>query len=79
MRVKEQSEKTGLKLNILKNKKIKKTKLMASSPINSWQIDGKNVEAVTDFLFLDFKITMDGDHSHEIRRQLLSPGKLWQT
>ena len=79
MRVKEQSEKTGLKLNILKNKKIKKTKLMASSPINSWQIDGKNVEAVTDFLFLDFKITMDGDHSHEIRRQLLFPGKLWQT
>ena len=52
---------------------------MASSPINSWQIDGKNVEAVTDFLFLDFKITMDGDHSHEIRRQLLFPGKLWQT
>ena len=44
---------------------------MASSPINSWQIDGENVEAVTDFLFLDFKITVDGNHSHKIRRPLL--------
>ena len=49
---------------------------MASDPIISWQIEEESVEAVTDFLFLDFKITMDGDHSHEIRRQLLFPGKL---
>ena len=58
-------EKAGLKLN------IKKTKIMASSPIISWQIEGKKVEAVTDFLFLGSKSTADGDWSHEIRRQLL--------
>ena len=66
MRVKEESEKVGLKLNI-KNK----TKIMISGPITSWQIEGGNVEAVTDFLFLGSKITSDGDCSHEIRRQLL--------
>ena len=64
MRVKE-SEKASLKLN------IKKTKIMASSPITSWQIEGENVEVVTDFFFLGSKITMDGDCSHEIRRRLL--------
>ena len=62
MRVKEESEKAGLKLN------IKKTKIMASGPINSWQIEGGKVEAVTDFLFFASKITVDGDCSHEIRR-----------
>ena len=65
MRVKEESERAGLKLN------IKKTKIMASSPITSWQIEGEKVEVVTDFLFLGSKITADGDCSHEIRRQLL--------
>ena len=65
MRMKEESEKAGLKWN------IKKTKIMASSPITSWQIEGDRVEAVTDFLFLGSKITADGDCSHEIRRQLL--------
>ena len=65
MRVKEESEKSGLKLN------IKKTKIMASSPITSWQIEGEKVEALTDFLFLGSKITVDGDCSHDIRRQLL--------
>ena len=65
MRVKEQSEKDGLKLN------VKKTKIMASGPIISWQIVEEKVEAVTDFLFLGSKITVDGDCSHEIRRQLL--------
>ena len=65
MRVKEESEKASLKLN------IKKTKIMTSSPITSWQIEGEKVEAVTDFLFLGSKITADGDFSHEIRRQLL--------
>ena len=63
MRVKEESEKFGLKLNIPKMKII-----MASSPITSWQIEGENVEAVTDFLFLGSKITVDDDCSHEIRR-----------
>ena len=62
MRVKEQSERASLKLN------IKKTKIMASSPITSWQIEGENVDIVTDFLFLGSKITVDGDCSHEIRR-----------
>ena len=62
MRVKEKSEKAGLKLN------IQKTKIMASSPITSWQIKGGKVETVTDFLFLGSKITADGDFSHEIRR-----------
>ena len=62
MKVKEESEKAGLKLS------IKKTKIMASSPITSWQIEGKKVEAVTDFLFLGSKITVDGDCRHELRR-----------
>ena len=65
MRVKEESEKSGLRLN------IKKTKIMASSPITSWQTEGEKVEALTDFLFLGFKITVDGDCSHDIRRRLL--------
>ena len=65
MRVKEESEKTGLKLN------INKTKIIASGPITSWQMEGKRVEAETDFLFLGSKITADGDCSHEIRRRLL--------
>ena len=65
MRVEEESEKAGLELN------IKKTKIMASSPITSWQTEGKNMDAVTDFLFLGSKTAADGDCSHEIRRQLL--------
>ena len=64
MKVSEQSEKAGLKLN------IQKTKIMASSPITSWQIDGETMETVTDFLFLGFKITADGDCSHKIKRRL---------
>ena len=62
MRVKEESERAGLKLN------IKKTKIMASSPITAWQIEGGKVEVVADFLFLGSKITADGDCCHEIRR-----------
>ena len=65
MKVKEESEKVGLKLN------IQKTKIMASSPITSWQIDGEIVETVSDFIFLGSKITADGDCSHEIKRRLL--------
>ena len=65
MKVKEESEKVGLKLN------IQKTKIMASGPITSWQIDGETVERVTDFIFLGSRITADGDCSHEIRRRLL--------
>ena len=65
MKVKEESEKVGLKLN------IQKTKIMASSPITSWQIDGETVVTVTDFIFLGSKITADGDCSHEIKRCLL--------
>ena len=65
MKVKEESEKADLKLN------IQRTKMMASSPITSWQIDGKTMETVTDFIFLDSKITADGDCSHEIERCLL--------
>ena len=65
MRVKEESEKNGLKLN------IQKTKIMASGPITSWQIDGGKVETVTDFIFLGSKSTADGDCSHEIKRHLL--------
>ena len=65
MRVKEESEEAGLKLN------IQKTKIMASSPITSWQIDGETVETMTDFIFLGSKITADGDYSHEIKRRLL--------
>ena len=64
MKVKEENEKVGLKLN------IQKTKIMASSPITSWQIDGETVETVADFIFLDSKITTDGDCSHEIKRRL---------
>ena len=65
MKVKEESEKVGLKLN------IQKTKIMASSPITSWQMDGETVETVADLIFLDSKITADGDCSHEIKRRLL--------
>ena len=65
MKVKGESEKTGLKLN------IQKTKIMASSPITSWQIDGETMETVTDFIFLGFNISVDGDCSHEIKRRLL--------
>ena len=64
MKVKEESEKVGLKHN------IQKTRIMASGPINSWEIDGESVEAVTDFIFLGSKITADGDCSHEIKRCL---------
>ena len=65
MKVKEESEKVGLKLN------IQKTKIMASSPITSWQIDGETLEIVADFIFGGSKITADGDCSHEIKRRLL--------
>ena len=65
MKVKEESEKVGLKLN------IQKTKIMASGPIPSWEIDGETVETVSDFIFLGSKITADGDCSHEIKRRLL--------
>ena len=65
MKVKEESEKVGLKLN------IQETKIMASSPITSWEIDGETVETVSDFIFLGSKITADGDCSHEIKRHLL--------
>ena len=70
MKVKEESEKVGLKLN------NQKTKIMASGPITSWQIDGETVETVADFIFLGSKITADGDCSHEIKRRSLE-GKLW--
>ena len=65
MKVKEESENVGLKLN------IQKTKIMASSPRTSWQIDGETVETVADFIFLGSKITADGDFSHEIKKRLL--------
>ena len=65
MKVKEESEQTGLKLN------IKKTKIMASGPITSWQMDRETMETVTEFLFLGSKITADGDCSHEIKSHLL--------
>ena len=65
MKVKDESEKFGLKLN------IQKTKIIASSPITSWQIDGETMETVTDFIFLSSKINADGDYSHEIK--MLSP------
>ena len=68
MKVKEESEKVGLKLN------IQKMKIMASGPITSWQIDGETVETVAEFMFLSFRITADGDCSHEIKRCLL----LWK-
>ena len=68
MKVKEESEKVGLRLN------IQKTKIMASGPVTSWQIAGKRVETVSDFIFLDSKINVDSDCSHEIKRRLL-PGR----
>ena len=70
MKVKEESEKVGLKLN------IQKTKIMASGPITSWQIQGETVEAVTDLIFLGSKVTGDGDCSHEIKRHLLLGRKI---
>ena len=70
MKVKEESEKVGLKLN------IQKTKIMASGPITSWQIDGETVETVADFIFWGSKITADGDCSHEIKRRLLLKRKV---
>ena len=70
MKVKEESEKVGLKLN------FQKTKIMASSPITSWQIDGETVEIVSAFIFVGSKITADGDCSHEIKRHLLLGRKL---
>ena len=70
MKVKEEREKVGLKLN------IQKTKIMASGPIISWQIDGKTMVTVRNFIFWDSKITADGDCSHEIKRCLLLEGKL---
>ena len=69
MKVKEESEKVGLKLN------IQKTKIMASGPITSWQIDGETMETVIDLIFLGSKITADGDCSHEIKRHLLLGNK----
>ena len=70
MKVEEESETVGLKLN------IQKTKIMESSPITSWQIDGETMETVTDFIFLGSKITADGDYSHKIKRCLLLGRKL---
>ena len=70
MKVKEESENVGLKLN------IQKTKIMASGPITSWQIDGERVETVADFIFLGSQITADGDCSHEIKRRLLLGSKV---
>ena len=71
MKVKEKREKAGLKLN------IQKTKIMATSPITSWQIDEETMETVTDFTFLGSKITVDGDCSHEIKRHRSLEEKLW--
>ena len=73
MKVREESEKVGLKLN------IQKTKIMVSGPITSWHIDGETTETVTDFIFLGFKITADGDSSHEIKRHLLLRRKAMTT
>ena len=73
MKVKEESEKVGLKLN------IQKTRIMASGPITSWEIDGEIVETVSDFTFLGSKITADGDCSHEIKRCYSLEEKLWPT
>ena len=73
MKVKEESEKVGFKLN------IQKTKIMASGPITSWEIDGETVETVSDFIFVGSKITADGDCSHEIKRRLFLGRKLWLT
>ena len=73
MKVKEESEKVGLKLN------IHKTEIVASSPITSWEIGGETIETVSDFIFLGFKITADGDCSHEIKRHLLLGRKVLTT
>ena len=74
MRVKEESEKAGLKLN------FQKTKIMASGPITSWQIERENVEVVTNFIFLGSRITVDGYYSHEIKKHTCSlERKLWRT
>ena len=73
MKVKEESEKVGFKLN------IQKTKIVASGPITSWQIDVETGETGSDFIFGGSKITADGDCSHEIKRRLLLQGKLWPT
>ena len=73
MKVKEERENLGLKSN------VQKTKITASSPITSWEIDGETVETVSDFIFGGSKITADGDCSHEIKRRLLLEGKLWPT
>ena len=73
MKVKEENEKVGLKLN------IQKTNIMASGPITSWEIDGETVERVSDFIFWGSKITADGDWSHEIKRCLLLRRKAWPT
>ena len=73
MKLKEESEKVDLKLN------IQKTKMMASGPVTSWQIDGETTETVRDFIFLGSKITADADCSHEIKRRLLVGRKLWPT
>ena len=73
MKVKKESEKVGLKLN------IQKTKIMASSPVTSWQINGETVETVADFIFLGSKITVDGECGHEIKRRLLLGRKVMTT
>ena len=73
MKVKEESEKVGLKLN------IQETKIMASGPVTSWQIDGETMETVTDFIFLGSKITADDDCSHEIKHAYSLEEKLWPT
>ena len=73
MKVKEESEKVGLKLN------IQKMKIMASGPITSWEIDGETVETVSDFILLGSKITTDGDCSHEIKSAYSLEEKLWPT
>ena len=73
MKVKEKSEKPGLKLN------IQNTKIMASGPITSWQIDGETMETVTEFIFLNSKSTSDGDYSHEIKDRCSLEEKLWPT
>ena len=79
MRVKEESERAGLRLNIKKKKTQQKTKILASAPINAWWIEGEKVEVVTDFLFLGSKITADGDCSHESEDICFLAGKQWQT
>ena len=73
MKVKEENDKVGLKLN------IQKTKIIASGPITSWEIDGETVETVSDFIFGGSKITADGDCSHEMKRLCSLEGKLWPT